>query len=99
MMCCEPYRHSRRGCCDDTAWEECGVRQLCLRQLGVRRWGAGYGPPPWAGSYCGWEFGPAGLARNPQAAVAKQVGDDGHYQQQHSAPDEDEVFRRVAEFA
>jgi hypothetical protein len=48
-MCCG--QHGRRGdCCDDVpAWEE----------HRARRWGAGYGPAPWAGSGYGSEFGPA----------------------------------------
>ena len=54
-------RHHGECCCDDTpAWAE----------RRARGWGAGYGPPPWAGSGYGSEFGPAW--RQPGKAERKE---------------------------
>ncbi len=51
-MCCEQHqhRHQRGGCCDD---------QSERAERNARGWGAGFGPPPWAGSGYGREFNPA----------------------------------------
>ena len=49
-MCCGEHRHHRGGCCDDMPERA---------ERNARGWGAGFGPPPWAGSGYGGEFGPA----------------------------------------
>ncbi|MCL5951925.1 MAG: hypothetical protein M1132_09420 [Chloroflexi bacterium] len=48
-MGCGQHRHYHGGCCEEETDSE---------ERRGRRWGAGYGPPPWAGSGYGWGFGP-----------------------------------------